>query len=129
MDIIFLVLLLLLFLLPSFLMMRGQRKRQAQVQEMQASIAPGDRIVNVAGFHGTVVENNGETLLVEIAPGTVVTMETAGIMKKVEPMSAPPADYEMPGSAGEAWGGDPGTSGEPGELGGPGEPGQPPRAE
>lgn len=84
MDLILLLVILLIFMVPSFLMMRGQKKRQEQVELMRSSIVPGDRIVNVAGFHATVLENRGETMLVELAPGTVVTMETAGIVKKVE---------------------------------------------
>jgi len=89
MEILMLVLILLVFLLPSVLMMRAQKKRQAEVSEMQASLQPGDRIVNVAGFHATVVENHGETLIVELAPGFQVTMEAAGVMKRVEPAISP----------------------------------------
>lgn len=55
-------------------------------------LAPGDRIVNVAGFHCTVVENNGETLQVELAPNVVATMETAGVMKRVDPQGSTQAD-------------------------------------
>ena len=84
MELVFLVLILLVFTLPTFLMMRAQRKRQAQIEQLQASIQPGDRVVNVSGFHGTVVATAAETLDLEIAPGTVVTMERAGVMRRVE---------------------------------------------
>lgn len=94
MDFLMILVVLLIFLLPSLLMMRGQKKRQRQVQEMQASIAPGDKVVNVAGFHATVVEHNGENLLVELAPGVQVTMETAGVMKRVEDPAAPASAAE-----------------------------------
>lgn len=89
MEILMLALILLVFILPSVLMMRAQKKRQAEVSEMQASLEPGDRIINVAGFHATVVANNGETLVVELAPGFEVTMEAAGVMKRVAPAVAP----------------------------------------
>ena len=92
MEIVYILIVLAIFLLPSLLMMRSQKKRQRQMQEMQRSIAPGDRIVNVAGFHCTVVENNGETLRVELAPNVVVTMETAGVMKLVDPQGSTQAD-------------------------------------
>ena len=87
MEPILLIVILALFLLPSILMMRGQKKRQA--------IQPGDQIVNVAGFHATVVEHNGETMLVELAPGVAVTMATAGVMRKIEPV-APVDTNEVP---------------------------------
>ncbi|WP_301924645.1 preprotein translocase subunit YajC [Corynebacterium glaucum] len=79
-----LLVILLLFLVPPMLLMRSQRKRAQEVSQMQASIQAGDRIVSVAGLHGTVVANTGEALEVEIAPGVVVTMDTGGVMKKVE---------------------------------------------
>lgn len=102
MDFLMIIVVLLIFLLPSMLMMRGQKKRQRQVQEMQASIAPGDKVVNVAGFHATVVEHNGENLRVELAPGVVVTMETAGVMKRLEAPSTEATAAEPTSAEGEA---------------------------
>lgn len=88
MEFLPLLLILILFVVPPLLLMRTQRKRQAEIEAMRASIVPGDRIINVAGFHGTVVANRGEVIDLEIAPGTVVQMESAGIMRKVEPTLA-----------------------------------------
>lgn len=85
MELAFLVLILLVFTLPTFLMLRAQRKRQTQIEQLQASIQPGDRVVTVSGFHGTVEATAAETLDLEIAPGTVVTLERAGVMRRVEP--------------------------------------------
>ena len=82
MDIILILLVLLVFMLPSILMMRSQKKRQQQVQEMQSSIQPGDHVVTVSGLHGDVVDADNATLRIEIAPGVVVKMEAAGIMKR-----------------------------------------------
>ncbi|OHO34258.1 preprotein translocase subunit YajC [Corynebacterium sp. HMSC034E11] len=95
MEPILLIVILALFLLPSILMMRGQKKRQAQIEQLRQSIQPGDQIVNVAGFHATVVEHNGETMLVELVPGVAVTMDTAGVMRKIEPV-APVDTNEVP---------------------------------
>lgn len=85
MELLFLVLILALFMLPTFLMMRSQRKRQAQVADMQSAIVPGDAIITVSGIHGTVASAAEQTLDVEVAPGTVVTMDRAGVMRRVEP--------------------------------------------
>lgn len=76
------LLLLGLFVLPPLLLMRSQRKRAGEVQKMRASITAGDDIVTVAGVHGTVVGVDGELLNVEIAPGVVVTMDVAGVLKR-----------------------------------------------
>lgn len=91
MEIVTMLLILGLFVLPPLLLMRSQRKRANQVQQMRASIEPGDAIVTVAGVHGTVVGVTGEVLQVEIAPGVVVKMDVAGVLKRdeVAPTDAP----------------------------------------
>ncbi|WP_018295639.1 preprotein translocase subunit YajC [Corynebacterium lubricantis] len=101
MDLLLLLLVLAVFLLPSFFMMRSQKKRQQQVTEMQYSINAGDRIVTVAGFHATVVATRDTEVDLELAPGTIVTMERQGIMRKVE--ETPTPYNEVPGSAGAVW--------------------------
>ncbi|GAB3944153.1 preprotein translocase subunit YajC [Corynebacterium tapiri] len=80
--------LILLFFIPSFLMMRKQRAHQARVDEVQRTVAVGDRVVTGAGFHGTLTNVDGAVLGMEIAPGLVVEIERAAILKKAEP-SAP----------------------------------------
>lgn len=76
------LLLLGLFVLPPLLLMRSQRKRAQEVQQMRSSITAGDDIVTVAGIHGTVMGVDGELLNVEIAPGVVVRMDVAGVLKR-----------------------------------------------
>lgn len=93
MEIVLLVVILAVFMLPSLLMGRAQKKRQSEVEAMRTAIQPGDRVVNVAGFHATVLENRGETMLVELSPGVEVEMESAGVMKRIEgPAGERPAD-------------------------------------
>ncbi|MHA2789104.1 preprotein translocase subunit YajC [Corynebacterium sp. S7] len=103
MDLLLLLLVLAIFLLPSIFMMRSQRKRQQQVTEMQYAVNPGDRIVTVAGFHATVVATRDTEVDLELAPGTIVTMERQGIMRKVEETPATAPYNEVPGSAGAVW--------------------------
>lgn len=110
MEILALLLVFALFLLPPMLMMRSQRKRAAEVQQMQASIAAGEKVVTVSGLHGTVVANHGETLELEIAPGVVITLEVAGVMKKVDPVApapAAPAEPAVPPTEAEEYREDP----------------------
>lgn len=83
MTVVTLLLVFGLFLLPSLLLMRTQRKRAREIEAMRATLAPGDHIVSVAGLHGTVVAKGEQGAIdVEIAPGVVVRMELAGVMKK-----------------------------------------------
>ena len=97
MDILLLVLVVAVFILPSFLMMRSQRRRQNELQTMQASIVEGDRVVTVAGIHGTVVRSGETQVDIEIAPGVRVTMDRIALMRK-----ATPEDLGTAGTAGIA---------------------------
>jgi preprotein translocase subunit YajC len=76
----------LIFLLPIgalFFLMRSQRRKMAQQQELQRSVEVGDDVLTTAGFFGTVVQidEDDDTLWVEIAPGTRVHMVRGGIAR------------------------------------------------
>jgi len=85
MDLLLLLLVIAVFILPSFLMMRSQRRRQAELQTMQSALGAGDRVVTVAGIHGTIVTARETQVEVEIAPGVVVTMDRIAIMRQATP--------------------------------------------
>lgn len=85
MEILLLLLVIAVFILPSFLMMRSQRRRQEELQTMQSSLGAGDRVVTVAGIHGTIVAARETQVEIELAPGTVVTMDRIAIMRKATP--------------------------------------------
>ncbi|UIZ91350.1 preprotein translocase subunit YajC [Corynebacterium sp. CNCTC7651] len=96
MEFLPLLIILLLFLVPPMLLMRTQRKRQGEVQAMRDGLQPGDKIITVAGLHGTVVGKRGEVVDLDIAPGTVVQLEIAGVMRTVDPVSEIPVEGETP---------------------------------
>lgn len=102
MELLTMLLILGLFVLPPLVLMRSQRKRAQEVQQMRASIVPGDVIVTVAGVHGTVVGVSGEVLQVEIAPGVVVAMDLAGVLKRDEVASAEEPQQGTDEAAGQA---------------------------
>jgi len=85
MDLILLLLIMAVFILPSFFMMRSQRRRQAELQNMQASVGIGDRVVTVSGIHGTITGEQGDQITVEIAPSVDVTMDRIAILRKATP--------------------------------------------
>lgn len=46
---------------------------------MQESVAPGDEIITAGGLHGRVLEDGGETIRIEIAPGVAATLDRRAI--------------------------------------------------
>ncbi|BAU96007.1 preprotein translocase subunit secN [Corynebacterium suranareeae] len=89
MDIVFLLILLAIFIIPTFLMSRRQRARMAEIQKLQDSVVPGDRIVTTAGQHATVVATTAETVDLEIAPGMISTFEKLAVVRVLQKADAP----------------------------------------
>jgi preprotein translocase subunit YajC len=67
-----LLILALLFGIFWFVLVRPQRARAREQQELIASLEPGDEIVTTGGLYGVITEVDGEILRVEIADGLVV---------------------------------------------------------
>jgi preprotein translocase subunit YajC len=62
----------LLFVLPA-------RRRRTQHSAMQDAIEAGDEIITAGGLHGRVVEDEGETIRIEIARGVVATLDRRAV--------------------------------------------------
>jgi preprotein translocase subunit YajC len=70
-----------------FVMFRNSRKRKAQQEELQAKIVPGVEVMTNFGLYGTLVsaDTAAGTSELEIAPGTVVKVHSATVVKVVDP--------------------------------------------
>jgi preprotein translocase subunit YajC len=82
-----------------FILVRPQRSRAREQQELIHDLEPGDEIVSAGGFYGTITEIEGDVLHVEIAPGLIVRMArgaVAGIVETEEPEET--AEEEPQGS-------------------------------
>ena len=76
-----LLLIVLLFGVMYFLMIRPQQKRRREAQQMQATLGAGDQIVTIGGLHGTVVTVDDDVVTLEIAPGTNVKFARPAIAR------------------------------------------------
>ena len=65
----FLIVIVVLFGLLYFVMIRPQRNRQRQAQAMQNTVQPGQRVRTTAGMYATVVEADDQDVVLEVAPG------------------------------------------------------------
>lgn len=83
-QVVLLLVLGVLVILPSFMTMRAQRKRQNQMKELQSSLTPGQNIVTAGGLHGTVVAKHGEQIDVRVKDGTVMTFDTMAIVRSAD---------------------------------------------
>ncbi len=74
-----------LFAVMYFLMIRPQQKRAKQHQEMQSGLSVGDRVLLTSGMFGTVAHVGERQLIVELAPGVEVTVLKGNVARKVLP--------------------------------------------
>jgi preprotein translocase subunit YajC len=79
------LLLVLVLAVPLVMSTRKQKKQQAAQQDLQSSLAPGDRVMTTSGLYGTVADTTGDnTIDIEIAPGVVTTWLRLAVREKVE---------------------------------------------
>ena len=60
------VMLLLIFVIMWFFMIRPQRKQQKELQKFRDSLKKGDKVVTIGGIYGTVVEIKDKSVLIEV---------------------------------------------------------------
>jgi preprotein translocase subunit YajC len=77
------ILIVLVFVGFYFLMIRPQRRRQQQAQQQQKTVEPGARVRTTAGMYATVVEVDGDDVVLEVAPGVDVRYLRRAIMEVV----------------------------------------------
>ncbi len=81
------LLLVLVLAVPLIMSSRKQKKQQAAQQDLQSSLAPGDRVMTTSGLYGTVADTSGDnTIDIEIAPGVVTTWLRLAVREKVQPV-------------------------------------------
>jgi preprotein translocase subunit YajC len=91
-----LILLLAMLVLLWALLIRPQRSRQRQQQDLLSSVEPGDEILTVGGLYGIVQEIDDEDdLIVEVADAVHVRIArraVAGVVKPDDEEDAEDAD-------------------------------------
>jgi preprotein translocase subunit YajC len=74
-----------------FLILRPQRARAKQAEQLQAKMAPGVEIMTTSGIYGTVLEIRDDSLVLEVSPGSTLRI-TKGAVGRVLADDASTAD-------------------------------------
>lgn len=69
------------------LIIRPASRRQKQLQQLQGSLTPGNRIVLASGLYGTVRSLDDEKVDVEIADGVVVQVARGAVAAVEAPVT------------------------------------------
>ena len=63
-----------------FFMIRPQQKKAKLAKKFQEEMQKGDKVVTIAGIHGTVNKvNDDSTLMIETSPGSYLKIEKSAI--------------------------------------------------
>jgi preprotein translocase subunit YajC len=92
-------------------MIRPQRNRQRQAQQMQSTVTPGARIRTTAGIYGTVKSVEDGDVVIEVAPGVNIRMLRRAVMDVVQdggfngagPAQDPSADEKDSREPSDGW--------------------------
>jgi preprotein translocase subunit YajC len=103
----YVIVLVALFALMWLLLIRPQRRRQAEQAQMQDHLRAGEEILTAGGIHGTIKAIEGDIVHVEIAPGTLVRVDrravaAAGSAEELDEVEGKPQDGSEPVSPNES---------------------------
>jgi preprotein translocase YajC subunit len=83
-----LILILIVVVAFYLLMIRPRQRRQQQAQQQKNTVQPGARVRTTAGMYATVVDVDGDDVILEVAPGVEVRYMKRAVMEVVSPGEA-----------------------------------------
>ena len=79
-----------------FLMIRPQRRRLKETQELQRAIGEGDEVITNAGIFGFVNAIDGDVVWLEIAEGTEIRVSRSSLLRRINPAVEPAGGETAP---------------------------------
>lgn len=83
-----------------FLMIRPQRRRLREAQELQRAIQVGDEVITNSGVYGFVNAMDGDIVWLEIADETEIRVARSSLLRRIDP-SIEPAGGQAPTATGK----------------------------
>ena len=83
-----LIMLVLIFVVFYFFMIRPQMKKQKEIKKFRDSIKEGDKVITAGGIYGTVkeIDEVSNTLKVEIANGICIKVDKGSVFASPQPV-------------------------------------------
>ena len=75
------IMLILIFVVMWFFMIRPQRKQQKELQAFRDSLKKGDKVVTIGGIYGTVCEIKDATVLIEVDNNVKIRVSKQALVK------------------------------------------------
>ena len=78
---------ILIFVIFYFMLIRPQRKKDKEAQNMLKNLKVGDRICTIGGFYGTIVRIKDDVLTIEVGDQKTQMMIARWAVRNVEQLS------------------------------------------
>ena len=78
------VFLVLIFAMFYFLMIRPQRKRQKEHQQMMEELRKGDRVITAGGIYGVIESVSEDSILIKVESGATMRLAKGSVALKRE---------------------------------------------
>jgi preprotein translocase subunit YajC len=76
--------LVLIFAMFYFLMIRPQRKRQKEHQQMMEELRKGDRVITAGGIYGVIESVSEDSIVIKVESGTTIRLAKSSVALKRE---------------------------------------------
>lgn len=77
----FIAMMVLIFVVMYFLMIRPQQKRQKELNRFRSTLENGTKVITAGGIYGTVKEVNDESVLIEVDNGVKLRIAKSMVMR------------------------------------------------
>lgn len=76
------VMMVALFAIVYFFMIRPQQKKQKEIQNFRNALAVGQDVITIGGVHGTIksIDDVKQTVVLRVATGVEITFEKSAIV-------------------------------------------------
>jgi len=78
------IFLVLIFAVIYFLMIRPQRKRQKERQELMQGLQKGDKVITIGGIYGQIESLSEDSVVLKVESGTTIRVARGSIAGKQE---------------------------------------------
>ena len=75
------IMLILIFVVMWFFMIRPQRKQQKELQNFRDALKKGDKVVTIGGIYGTVAEIKEDSVLIEVDNNVKIRVSKQALVK------------------------------------------------
>ncbi|HPW78982.1 MAG TPA: preprotein translocase subunit YajC [Bacteroidales bacterium] len=80
-NLTFLIMMVAIFIVLYFLMIRPQKKRQKELKEYRDSLKKGEKVITAGGIYGTVAEVKENFVLLEVDTNVKIRVDKSTLLK------------------------------------------------